>query len=64
MSTTRTISTGNWIYDLVDAIQKSEDGDEIIVSTEVKRMLAKRVIEHMCPDKHIVLIAKAPERTL
>jgi len=63
MGTTRTIPATKWMNSLVDAILDSEDGDKIIVSTEVQRELAKRAMKGICPDKHIVLTVKAPDRT-
>lgn len=52
---TRTIPAANWTKYLINAIMASEDGDEIIVSTEAQKELALVAMKRMCPNKNIVL---------
>ena len=56
------IPTMDWTEYLAEAIEESQDGDVIVVASEVAKQLGERAKSRTCPDKKITFeIAKAAE---
>lgn len=62
MSVTRFVPAANWTTALIEFIQISNDGDEIVCNTEAERELAKRAMARMCPGKQIILTVITDEQ--
>lgn len=53
------VPAANGTMALADLIEKSSDGDEIIVSSEAMRELGERAHQRMCPTKTLTFTVKS-----
>lgn len=53
------IPVGDWLMKLCDALETSNNDDEIIVKTQAIKELAEMAKERICPDKNIIFIIEA-----